>query len=294
MPRTWIVVCAALAAVVILGSYFGSPLLAAQTLRTAAREGDADKLQQLVDFPAVREGLKGQLNAMVVNAMQSSPDLANNPFAGLAVMMAPAIVNQAVDGYVTPDGISTMLGGQQPTVGAQGGVVSMPKGSASKPSVPFTHGYKDLDTYVIEAKSDDDPATEFKFFLHRRGIFGWKLTRIELPKALLTRANSGTPVEAPPEAADDPAPAAAAAELLNTWLRQNEDCRGGSGDDPATDVACEARERTGEALTRAGWCYGENAAYGYQMEWLPCGSPKFANEAEAEEAAEQDRVAHGN
>jgi len=81
-------------------------------------------------------------------------------------------------------------------------------------------------------------------------------------------------------------------ELLRRYDVENEGCRGGSGDDPETDRACERREQVSAQLQAAGWCYGENAAYGYQMEWRRCGDPRFATLAGAEAAADADRTDH--
>ena len=120
MSRRQLIGAAIAALVLFAGAYAGSPLLAANALKSAAQAGDADKLQQLVDFPAVRESLKGQLNAMVMQAIQSDPDLKDNPFAGFAAVLAPAMVNQAIESYVTAEGISTMMSANRPAAGASG------------------------------------------------------------------------------------------------------------------------------------------------------------------------------
>lgn len=280
------------AASLALAAYFGSPLLAANALRNAAVAGDVDKLQRLVDFPAVRESLKGQLNALIVQSLQSDPEMRDNPFAGFAAVLAPAIVNQAVDGYVTAEGLGAMMRAQKPTVSVSPGDGPSASPSAAAradppvaPTAKFEHRYRDLDTYEIRSLSATNPAEHFSFILHRHGLFGWKLARIELPKTL--------PQPARPTAAAAPAQVAARPDaLLARWDAENSACRGGSGDDPATDAACEARSRTDAELARVGWCYGENAAYGYQSEWRPCGSPRFASVEQAEQEAEADRAAH--
>ncbi|MBL8772213.1 MAG: DUF2939 domain-containing protein [Phenylobacterium sp.] len=288
---------AAIGAVVLfVGAYAGSPLLAASALRSAAMAGDADKLQRLVDFPAVRESLKGQLNAMIVQSMQSDPDLRDNPFAGLAAVMAPAIVNQAIEGYVTPDGIGAMMRAQKPMVAVGGPDASVQSGLSAQPkakpaSLPaFQHHYRDLDTYEIASVSPTNPDEHFSFILHRQGLFGWKLARIELPKTLMSKTAPSAAASDAGLAAPQPAPRPDA--LLARWGQENESCRGGAGDEAATEAACQARNRTDAELARAGWCYGENAAYGYQSEWRPCGSPRFASVQQAEQEAEADRAAH--
>ena len=61
------------------------------------------------------------------------------------------------------------------------------------------------------------------------------------------------------------------AALTKLWAQQNENCRGGHGDDPRTDAACAARETYYAKLRVIGWCYGKRGQLGYQMSWHKCG-----------------------
>lgn len=65
--------------------------------------------------------------------------------------------------------------------------------------------------------------------------------------------------------------------MLARWQDQNGKCRGGSGDDSETWKACEARDYTELALRAAGWCYGREGEYGYQMNWHRCGPVSIRN-----------------
>ncbi|MEP6784526.1 MAG: DUF2939 domain-containing protein [Sphingomonadales bacterium] len=47
----------------ILIAYFASPYWAASSLESAIKSGNAARMEAAVDFPAVRESLKAQLNA---------------------------------------------------------------------------------------------------------------------------------------------------------------------------------------------------------------------------------------
>lgn len=277
-----------IAALMAVGAYAASPLLAVRGLQTAARDGDADKLQRLVDFPAVRESLKGQLNALIIESMRSDPELRDNPFAGFAAVLAPAIVNQAVDGYVTPDGLARMLQAKppEPTM-LSTAEAPPPPGEAGVRAgkAVIKHGYRGLDTYTVTSTGADKPGAQFNFVLHRQGLFGWKLARIELPKSL--RKPTAAPISPPVQTST--LPSETPETLLQRWAQENGDCRGGAGGEAATERACEARSVTDAALEQAGWCYGENAAYGYQMEWRRCGDPKFASIADAEASADRER-----
>lgn len=61
------------------------------------------------------------------------------------------------------------------------------------------------------------------------------------------------------------------AALLRDWTTANGLCRGGSGDDPRTQAACERRDGLDRRLAAAGWCYGRPADTGAQRAWQPCG-----------------------
>lgn len=81
---------------------------------------------------------------------------------------------------------------------------------------------------------------------------------------------SGAPQPSGPPARGAPSRPDPAA-LRRKWDRENERCRGGSGDDDATQAACDAREGLTEQLAAAGWCYGKRGEAGHQMQWHRCG-----------------------
>jgi hypothetical protein len=67
-------------------------------------------------------------------------------------------------------------------------------------------------------------------------------------------------------------------ELFRSWHRNNVACRGGSGDDPETDKACDARAADGDALRARGWCRGPEGASGAEMRWVPCAGSASARQ----------------
>lgn len=58
--------------------------------------------------------------------------------------------------------------------------------------------------------------------------------------------------------------------MIDQWERLNAQCRGGSGDQPATMAACDAREVATARLNDAGICYGKQGQYGLQMTMHRC------------------------
>ena len=194
---------AVVAVAFMLGAaYFASPFLALHDLQQAARTGDRDRLDQLVDFPRVRENLKAKVDAYVLQSMRSDPGMANNPFAGLGALIVPAIADRAIDTYVTPDGIAVAVNnGTPPKLSASDAAAapSQAVASALKASPSFT----DLDHFKVALSRSDAPGTRLTLVLERHGLFGWKLTRIDFD---FPAAPSSTPPAAAPVAQETPTP----------------------------------------------------------------------------------------
>ncbi len=155
------------------GAYAGSPYLAASNLKEAAISGDADQLEGQVDFPAVRESLKSQLSAALTEKMNSDPSMKDNPFAGLGMMMIPAIVDKAVDVYVTPDGLSAMVRGSKPnenkTATAQ-----------DNPDIEYTYEWVNTDRFRVKMTNTktNEPGPTLVF--DRQGFASWKLVKVDV------------------------------------------------------------------------------------------------------------------
>lgn len=201
---TRIRLAAAVAVVAVMlalaAAYVLSPWMAFQQLRSAARAHDSAKLERLVDFPQVRDGLKAQLNAQVSAAVSAKAQ--NNPFAALAGLLAPAVVDGAVEAFVTPEGMSRLLDyaemeneeappmAAEPAPAASGTPVA--GGGDPPPNAPpaakktdkVRYGYDGPNRFKV-ISGDNGPGEEAIFLLQRQGLFGWRLTHVELPNNLL-------------------------------------------------------------------------------------------------------------
>ncbi len=171
MKRNHLIAAGAAVAALVVGAYFASPYVAVWSLRNAAIKADRDKLEKLVDFPSVRESLKAQANAQVLRSITEDPEMAENPFSGLAIAFVPAIVDRLVDGFVTADGIAAVLTDQKPQPVSDG--PPPPKKEPAK----VTMAYRNLDTFTV-APQVDDPAI---FVMKREGLFTWQVSRIDMP-----------------------------------------------------------------------------------------------------------------
>jgi len=177
--RKWIAIGAAL--VLLLGGvYLGSPYYAIHSLRAAARDADTDKLEDSVDFPAVRESLKSQMSAAMMTKMQNDPEMRDNPFAGLGAMMIPTIIDRMIDSFVTPDGIAAMMRGQKPTDAVK---------ADENPDVESSSAYVGLDRFRVRLHNKASDEEGPSFLLERRGFATWKLIRVEMPADLFEDKN---------------------------------------------------------------------------------------------------------
>ena len=172
--------------VAFAAAYAASPLLAANALRSAAQSGDAAKLSRLVDFPAVRESLKSQMNAMMMAKMTSDPEMKDNPFAGIAMAFMPAMIQGVVDAYVTPDNLSLMVKrGKAAPVGDNAQAHQEPQGK-----VDTRARYLDLNSFEYRVQGEGEPTSDsFALIFERRGLFSWKMVRLELPTSAMSETD---------------------------------------------------------------------------------------------------------
>lgn len=163
------------AAAVLLGggAYAGSPYLAASNLKAAAVSGDADQIEANVDFPSVRDSLKSQMSAAMMQKLNSDPEMKNNPFAGLGMMMVPAIVDKVVDAYVTPDGLSALIKGSKPNDA---------KGSAgsTNPNIEYDYEWVNSDRFRVNLTNIQTQQSGLALVFERRGVLTWKLIKVDL------------------------------------------------------------------------------------------------------------------
>jgi hypothetical protein len=176
------------AALLAGGAYLGSPFYTAWQLRAAARSGDRDRLEQLVDFPQVREHLKSQVENRLLEALRKDPKLNHGSLAAFGALLAPALTDRIIDSVVTADGIATVIRyGKVDHAGGRSGSGTDAEGhtSAAKPHLHVSSSYKDLDHVAMTIRDTDDSRhLAAVVTLSRTGLFSWRATRIDLPALL--------------------------------------------------------------------------------------------------------------
>ncbi|HEX8280147.1 MAG TPA: DUF2939 domain-containing protein [Chthoniobacterales bacterium] len=96
------------ALVLLLLIYLASPYVAFWRFTKVLRAKDHARLEAAVDFRSVRESLKQQLRAKLPKP-QAAPEPEQNQFAGMVERLAPALIDQLVDAFITPQGLTALL-----------------------------------------------------------------------------------------------------------------------------------------------------------------------------------------
>lgn len=178
--RVWI--GAAIVVLLLLaGYYFASPFLAMQSFSAAIKGRDQARLERLVDFTAVREGLKSDLDSQVSARLQTDRKLRDSSLGALGALFAPMLVDKAIDSVVTPKGI-VKLAGQDVLVGEP--AEKAEPASAEPKTAKVTYRYTSLNRFEIVQPR---PQGVITWELARRGPFAWKLVRVGLPPDLINQ-----------------------------------------------------------------------------------------------------------
>ena len=127
---------AILVALLAVAAYwYWSPFLAIREMQFAAKANDADAFNSHVDYPRLRESVKGQFSALMAEQIGKSTD-SKNPFAALGTMLGLAMVDKFVDAMVRPEVVMRgMQSGQfslKPSA-SETGTTSPPESSPPKP-----------------------------------------------------------------------------------------------------------------------------------------------------------------
>jgi hypothetical protein len=169
------------------GAYwYWSPYMAMSSMQSAAEKQDADAFNQYVDYPKLRESLKGQFSAAMTKELGKRPsgggDL-ENAGAALGTMLGLAFADRFIDAMVRPEVVmQAMAEGklQNPARSAQSDAGAPVK--QDRDDIKWTVERKGVDRVVArgtqgDATLDGTPA----FVFDRSGFASWKLTEIRLP-----------------------------------------------------------------------------------------------------------------
>jgi hypothetical protein len=175
------------AMVLILAGYLlASPFLFLGSLKSALYKGDSTALENLVDFPSVRQSLKAQLSAAFTHFMATDPDMKNNPFSGLGALFAPVMIDRMVDSYCTPEMLSMSLMNE-------GSTTPDPDNKSSQISIPRLSQI-DWTKYHLQPLSFDCfqyGTGDAKLLVRWEGL-GWKVTKLDISRKLFESTFTST------------------------------------------------------------------------------------------------------
>lgn len=161
--------------VVIFAIYlYASPYIVLNNIKKAAEQGDADKLSGYIDFPSVKQSMKDQVKAFMIEEIASSEQ--EDGFEALGTMLATAMVDPIIDGVVTPDGVALMLQGQELDIGLNEKSESKPE--PKEREIDYQTSYLSFNRFKVQINDEDDAEKSIDVIMHR-DWFSWKVTSIK-------------------------------------------------------------------------------------------------------------------
>jgi hypothetical protein len=193
--RRWIVLLTLVVVIVLSGAYlYASPYLTVSKVRRAAQAGDAETVGEHVDFPALRESLKGSFGAFMAKQMAKDDTMRSNPFAALGAGLAMMVADKMVDLMITPEGVQAMIEGQRPQPQR-----SSPAATRESQQSDPVMRYETFDRFTVTFRNNDRPQDQFTLVWRRSGLT-WKLSSVRLP---MPEASAAAPRTAAPTYSGD-------------------------------------------------------------------------------------------
>lgn len=153
---------------------YASPYIALNNIKNAAEQKDADKLSGYIDFPSVKQSIKDQVKAAMVEEIAASDE--QDGFEALGTMLAAAIIDPIIDGVVTPDGVALMLQGQKLDFDLNNDTPE-DKPKAKNEDIDYKAGYLSFNRFKVQIIDADDADESIDVIMHRDWL-SWKVTRI--------------------------------------------------------------------------------------------------------------------
>jgi hypothetical protein len=173
------VAAAVLFAVLLLAYWYRSPLIAIRQMRAAAVAGDAETFNEHVDYPRLRESLKGQLSGAIASRLTSESSGSELAKAGASfgAMLGMAMLDKMVDAFVRPETVMrTMQEGKMVPPSDQ----SHGDTAATEPHWEMERrGVDRMIAYAQDPGKGKDARVGLVF--DRAGFANWKLTEVRLP-----------------------------------------------------------------------------------------------------------------
>jgi hypothetical protein len=179
-----ITIAAAVAAAALAATAYASPYYALHQIKAALAERNAEALAEHVDFPALRASVKTQLEASMARSIAATAG-SDNPLAALGQSIASAMLGKMVDTMVSPAGVVALVNKSAVSPQADANTNADAPADGARKKAEYSAGYAGVNTFVVRAK--DGNAQEGALVLLRHGVWGWKLSSIEIASAMAAR-----------------------------------------------------------------------------------------------------------
>lgn len=159
----------------LIGYVATGPFLTVQAIRSSLVDQDAEALARNVDFPVLRQNLKEQFNAQMMQ--KAGTDLKGNPFNRLAMGFASRMTDGLVDTLVTPAGLARLMEGKKLT---QNRPVTPEERAERKEKLlkNARYTFDSIDRFSVWVQNDQ--GEELRLVLARDGL-SWTLINLIVP-----------------------------------------------------------------------------------------------------------------
>jgi hypothetical protein len=165
--------------VIVIVGYILSPYISINGLFSSIRSGDIYALKKHIRFVELKSSLKDEIKSKLLKELDKSikGDPASTIGTGLAALLAPALVDDAVDAIVTPSGLSAFISNPE---NAMSSTLDKDVSKKANPSTSFHWKNVEYAFFTslteFEVRTDSDITLQFSL----SGL-SWKLDGIILP-----------------------------------------------------------------------------------------------------------------
>jgi DUF2939 family protein len=168
------------------------PYYALYDFANGMQQGDQVALERRVAWEEVRRGLRDDLNAVLLQRLSKNDGAPIG--TALVALIGPTIINNAIDSYVTPQGIAGIIRNGKASIPSEAQIEnSAPDRSVSTPDdkqkgllqqwkqVRYAFFSSGPLTFRVDIASDNAPSGQGPVTLLFKWAGDWKLSRIFLP-----------------------------------------------------------------------------------------------------------------
>ena len=184
-----VIIVSVLALLSIAAYWYWSPFLAMRSMHAAAQSNDAEAFNAHVDYPRLRESLKGQFSAMMAEKIAKSGD-AQSPSGTIGAMLGAVMVDKVIDAMVRPDTVMRgMKSGQfvpapmSPEATQSGGEGTAVKAGSDAEKQGWTYERKGANLLIAYPKGTAPAAEKVGIVFERSGFAHWRVVELRLPVA---------------------------------------------------------------------------------------------------------------